>query len=460
VSELILIVDDEKFLCKQLEKALSQEGYSVISAFTGKDGIEVAKKESPDVILLDLKLPDTDGLDVLKSISKLEPTPTTIMMTAHGNIEVAISAIKMGAYDFIEKPFPVDKLKVTVRNALSAIELKRNLSAATRGEQEKYGFNSLMGKSEAIKEIIYLFQKLADTDPKTILITGESGTGKGLAAKILHFNGVRAEKPFIELNCAAIPETLLESELFGYEAGAFTDAKKMKKGILELAHEGTIFLDEIGDMSLALQAKLVKVIEERTFRRIGGTRDISVDVRVIAATNCDLKELISKNLFREDLYHRLNVISFEMPPLRERKEDIPLLTDYFVAYFNSELHRNITVISEEVREALLNYHWPGNVRELRSTIERAVLLSEGEKLNPKYIQLEEKRSDDEIKVEKSEDRMILEIPLEDASLPKIEEKVIREALDLNDWNQTKTAEMLGVTREALRYRMKKMGLLD
>ncbi|MBI2486737.1 MAG: sigma-54-dependent Fis family transcriptional regulator [Deltaproteobacteria bacterium] len=460
MSPLILVIDDEKLLAKQLEKALSLEGYSVVSAFTGEEGIEFAKKETPDLILVDLKLPDTDGLEVLKNISKIEPSPATIMMTAHGSVEVAVSAIKLGAYDFIEKPFPIDKLKITIRNALNTLELRSNLSTATMRERGKYGFNSLVGESEPINEIIHLFQKLADTDPKTILITGESGTGKGLAAKILHLNGVRAEKPFIELNCAAIPETLLESELFGYEAGAFTDAKKMKKGIFELAHRGTIFLDEIGDMSLSLQAKLVKVIEERTFRRIGGTRDITIDARVIAATNRDIKDLINKKLFREDLYHRLNVISFEMPQLRRRKEDIPILTDHFVDHFNNELHRKITIIPEEVRQAFLNYNWPGNVRELRSTIERAVLLSDGEKLNPRYAQLDEESGNTEIKLEKSDNSLILEIPIEDISLTKIEEKVIKEALSLNDWNQTRTAEMLGVTREVLRYRMKKMGLLD
>jgi DNA-binding NtrC family response regulator len=460
VSPLILIIDDEKLLAKQVEKALSLEGYSVVSAFTGGEGMEFAKKENPDLVLVDLKLPDTDGLEVLKIIGKLEPSPAAIMMTAHGSVEVAVSAIKLGAYDFIEKPFPVDKLKIMVRNALNTLELRSNLSAATLREQGKYKFTSLVGMSEPINEVIQLFQKLSDTDPKTILITGESGTGKGLAAKILHLNGVRAEKPFIELNCAAIPETLLESELFGFEAGAFTDAKKMKKGIFELADRGTIFLDEIGDMSLSLQAKLVKVIEERVFRRIGGTRDITVDVRVIAATNHDLKDLINKKLFREDLYHRLNVISFEMPALRNRKEDVPMLTDHFVDHFNNELHRKITIIPEEVRQVFLNYNWPGNVRELRSTIERAVLLSEGEKLNPRYTQLKEETGDVEIKVEKYDNSLILEIPIEDISLTKIEEKVIKEALSLNDWNQTRTADMLGVTREVLRYRMKKMGLLD
>ncbi|HEX9830635.1 MAG TPA: sigma-54 dependent transcriptional regulator [Thermodesulfobacteriota bacterium] len=460
MSPLILIIDDEKLLAKQVEKALSLEGYSVVSAFTGGEGMEFAKKENPDLVLVDLKLPDTDGLEVLKIIGKLEPSPAAIIMTAHGSVEVAVSAIKLGAYDFIEKPFPVDKLKIMVRNALNTLELRSNLSAATLREQGKYKFTSLVGMSEPINEVIQLFQKLSDTDPKTILITGESGTGKGLAAKILHLNGVRAEKPFIELNCAAIPETLLESELFGFEAGAFTDAKKMKKGIFELADRGTIFLDEIGDMSLSLQAKLVKVIEERVFRRIGGTRDITVDVRVIAATNHDLKDLINKKLFREDLYHRLNVISFEMPALRNRKEDVPMLTDHFVDHFNNELHRKITIIPEEVRQVFLNYNWPGNVRELRSTIERAVLLSEGEKLNPRYTQLKEETGDVEIKVEKYDNSLILEIPIEDISLTKIEEKVIKEALSLNDWNQTRTADMLGVTREVLRYRMKKMGLLD
>lgn len=452
----ILIIDDEKFLCRQLEKSLSREGHNVISAFTGKEGIELANKESPAVILLDLKLPDADGLGVLQSIAGLEPFPIVIFMTAHGNVEVAVSAIKMGAYDFIEKPFHIDKLRITMKNALNAAELRKSLDLAQSREQGKYGFNALIGKSEATKEIVHLFHKLVDTDPKTILITGESGTGKGLAANILHFNGVRAERPFMELNCAAIPETLLESEFFGHEAGAFTDAKRMKKGILEIADGGTVFFDEIGDMSLALQAKLVKVIEERNFRRIGGMKDISVDVRVIAATNQNLKELVSKGAFRADLYHRLNVISFEMPPLRNRKDDIPLLTDYFVSHFNREFHKSVAIIPFEVRELFLRYHWPGNIRELRSTIERAMLLSEGKELNPRYIQLDE--TEDNMKIDKSDGRMVLKIPIEDASLIKIEEKVIKEALDLNDWNQTRTAQMLGITREVLRYRMKKMGI--
>jgi two-component system, NtrC family, response regulator AtoC len=459
LTDLVLIIDDERLLCKQLEKALSQEGHEVVTAYTGKDGIEIAKRENPDVVLLDLRLPDVDGLEVLGNLTGLEPVPNTIMMTAHGNIEVAVAAIKKGAYDFIEKPFSVDKLRIMVRNALTAHVLKTNLSAVTMREQLKYELSSFVGRSEAIKEITQLLLKLANTDPRMILITGESGTGKGLAARVLHFNGVRAQKPILELNCAAIPDTLLETELFGHEAGAFTDAKKMKKGIFELADGGTIFLDEIADMSLSTQAKLVKVIEERTFRRIGGTRDISVNIRIIAATNRSLKELVSKKLFRDDLYHRLNVISFEMPPLRSRRDDIPMLTDYFVEYFNDELHKNIKAVPEGVREDFMKYSWPGNVRELRSTIERAVLLSDGVTLNPTYVKLDGQLQND-VRVNEDEEKIVLEMSLNDMSLSKIEEKVIREALTMNDWNQTRTAEKLGVTREVLRYRMKKMGLLE
>lgn len=457
MGSLILIIEDEKLLCKQLHKALTQEGYSVITSFEGGEGINIAKSEDPDLVLLDLKLPDTDGLEVLKTFSKWERPPTTIMMTAHGNVEVAVTAIRVGAYDFIEKPFPLDKLKVMVRNALKTSELKNSLSAATMRAQEKYCLDSLIGTSASINELIKLFKKLTETDPRTILITGESGTGKGLAAKILHYNGVRKLGPFIEINCAAIPETLLESELFGHEAGAFTDAKKMKKGILEQADGGTVFLDEIGDMSLALQAKLVKAVEERSFRRLGGNRDITVDLCVIAATNHDLKSLVKHSEFREDLYHRLKVISFEMPALRDRKGDIPGITDYFVRYFNKDLNKNVATIPEEVRKIFMNYNWPGNVRELRSTIERGVLLSEDETLNPKFIMLED---GDSLKVRNSEEKMVIDVPMEEASLYKIEKKVITKALDLNNWNQTRTAEMLGITREVLRYRMKKWGLLS
>jgi two-component system response regulator AtoC len=460
MTHSILIVDDEEYLCKNLEEALAEDGYKVFTAHTANDGIEKVKQEFPDLILLDLKLPDKEGIDVLKTIDSLDYVPTTIMMTAHGNVEAAVQAIKVGAYDFLEKPFPLDKLKVIVRNALNAKELRNNLNTSLKLEKRKFGFQNLIGKSQAIKEIINLIEKLVVTDPKTILITGETGTGKGLVAKLLHYNGVRADKPFLELNCASIPETLLESEVFGHEAGSFTDAKKMKKGIFEEAHRGTIFLDEIGDMSQTLQAKLVKVVEERTFRRVGGTRDITVDVRVIAATNRDLRELVRQNLFRDDLFHRLNVINFEMPSLRRRKEDIPLIVEFFLNHFNSELNKNIKIISDETMGALTHYGWPGNVRELRSTIERAVILSEGDELSPNYIQLEENDGDNVVKIENDDRKMFLEIDLDNASLSGVEDKIIKRALEVNQWNQTKTSEMLGITRHTLRNKMKRMGMLE
>ncbi len=460
MTRRILIIDDEEYLCKNLEETLAEDGYEVFTAHTGNDGIEKVKQEIPDLILLDLKLPDKEGIDVLKNIDSLDYLPITIMMTAHGNVEAAVQAIKVGAYDFLEKPFPIDKLKVIVRNALNAKDLRNNLNTSLKVEKRKFGFQNLIGKSQAIKEIINLIEKLVVTDPKTILITGETGTGKGLVAKLLHYNGVRADKPFLELNCASIPETLLESELFGHEAGSFTDAKKMKKGIFEEAHRGTIFLDEIGDMSQTLQAKLVKVVEERTFRRIGGTRDITVDVRVIAATNRDLRELVRQNLFRDDLFHRLNVINFEMPSLRRRKEDIPLIVEFFLNHFNSELNKNIKIISDETMRALTHYGWPGNVRELRSTIERAVILSEGDELSPNYTQLEENDGDNVVKIENDDRKMFLEIDLDNASLTGVEDKIIKRALEVNQWNQTKTSEMLGITWHTLRNKMKRMGMLE
>ncbi len=458
MSNTILIIDDEEFLCAGLKEGLTDEGYVVNTAGMGDMGVLMAKRDNPSLVLLDYKLPDMDGLEVLGQISAVDQPPVTILMSGQGNVDTAVEAIKKGAYDFIEKPFSLDKLKVIVKNALDNARLKRNLDMRLKTEQREYGFHSIIGQSEAVKNIIELFEKLVTTDPKTILIGGESGTGKGLAAKVLHHNGVRAEKPIIELNCAAIPETLLESELFGHEAGSFTDAKKMKTGILEDANGGTIFLDEIGDMSPTLQAKLVKVVEERTFRRIGGKRDIKVDVRVVAATNKDLKSLVENNQFREDLYHRLNVINFEMPTLRERREDIPLLTKHFIDFFNVDFNKTIDTVPEEIEKAFMSYHWPGNVRELRSTIERAVLLSTGNVLDPKYIQLDEQGKG--VKIHNDDSKMFFELDLDKMTLDSVEEMVIKKALELTDWNQTKAAEMLGVTRQILRNRMIKMDLLN
>ena len=329
---------------------------------------------------------------------------------------------------------------------------------ATKHEKQKHGIGALIGVSPVIKNLTGLLTKLAAEDPRMVLITGETGTGKGLAAKVLHYSGRRAEKPFLEMNCAAIPENLLESELFGYEAGSFTDAKKSKSGIFEDADGGTILLDEIGDMSLNLQAKLVKVVEERKFRRLGGKKDIKVDLQVIAATNKDLRDEVKNGNFRQDLYHRLNVISFEMPCLRERKEDIPLLTDHFIRFFNNDINKTIQIVPEEVRRAFHAYNWPGNVRELRSTVERAMILSEGEELNPRYISLD--LDEGSVNLDEQDGRMKLEVDLDDSSLEDIEQRIIRKTLEQNNWNQTRAAGALKMNRQNLRYRMKKMGLLS
>lgn len=458
MAKNILLIDDEKYFNKNLATNLTQEGYQVTSAFTGEEGLIYAKESPAEITIIDLSLPDMDGIEVLKAINKINPSTTSILITAHGYVEAAVSAMRHGAYDFIEKPFPTDKLKLVIKNALNTADLKKTVGITTKLVSSKYGFESLIGSSKPIKEIIELLNKLVQSDTKMVLITGETGTGKGLATKVLHYNGSRAEKPLIEMNCAAIPENLLESELFGYEAGAFTDARKARSGILEDADKGTILLDEIGDMTLNLQAKLIKVIEERSFRRLGGKKDINIDVQIVAATNRNLKEEVKNGNFREDLYHRLNVISFEMPALRIRKEDIVELTDYFIGYFNFELRKNVTIVPTEMRKTIQAYDWPGNIRELRSTIERAMILSDGDELNTKYIQIEV--DDEDIKVENTDSKMNLEISLEDASLDKIEEKIIKECLELNNWNQTKTAKMLGINRQILRYRMKKMGLLN
>lgn len=458
MPKTILLVDDEVFFTKQLAKNLSDSGYDVFTAFNGQDGIGIAREQSPRMAIVDLRLPDMSGLDVIKSLNELDQPPITIMITAHGYIEAAVSAMRLGAYDFVEKPFPVDKIKIILHNALNSANLRKTVAVATKHEKQKHGIGALIGVSPLINNLTELLEKLAAGDPRMVLITGETGTGKGLAAKVLHYAGRRAEKPFLEMNCAAIPENLLESELFGYEAGSFTDAKKSKSGIFEDADGGTILLDEIGDMSLNLQAKLVKVVEERKFRRLGGKKDIKVDLLIIAATNKDLREEVKNNNFRQDLYHRLNVISFEMPCLRERKEDIPLLTDHFIQFFNNDINKGIKTVPEEIRRAFMAYNWPGNVRELRSTIERAMILSEGDVLNPRYISLD--MDDAGVSLEEQDGKIKLEVELDDSSLEDIEQKIIRKTLEQNNWNQTRAAGALKMNRQNLRYRMKKMGLLS
>lgn len=452
----ILVVDDEKIIADSLKQGLEKEGYDVITASSGEEGLEYFMIESPDITLLDINLPRMDGIKVLDAIKKFDKDAIAIMITAYGGVDSAVRAMKMGAYDYVEKPFDLARLNIILKKALETIKLKREVRQLKGEQQKKYNFDSIVGESEAVKKVAALARKIAQSDATTVLIQGESGTGKDLMARVIHFNSSRADKAFIEITCTALPETLIESELFGYEKGAFTDAKLAKKGLVELADGGTIYLDEIGDMKPSTQAKLLRVIEEKTFKRIGGLSDIKVDVRVIAATNKDLHEAVKSGDFREDLYYRLKVIPIYMPRLSGRKEDILLLIKHFIKVFSRELKKNPKEISPNTKEILMNYSWPGNVRELKNVIERVFILEEGDGILPEHLPKEitvtDVRSDEGGK-------SAFTLPYEGVSLENIEKDFIRQALQIADGNQTKAAKLLRLSRYALRYRMQKFELL-
>ena len=453
----ILIIDDEKLLRWSLQQNLAKEGYAVITAEKGMEGIDLFIEEQPDIVLLDIHLPDTNGLTVLESIKKENPNVVVVMMTAFGDIETAVKTIKAGAYDFLEKPFNLDKLKILIGKATETSALLREVTQFRTQLSTKYGFANIIGKSAEMVKILELTKKVAKSDATTILLGGESGTGKDLIAKVVHYESSRALKPFIDINCTALPETLIESELFGYEKGAFTDAKQMKKGLFELADGGTIFLDEIGDMKLSTQAKLLKIIENKTFKRIGGIKDISVDLRVVASTNKNLAEEVKKENFREDLYYRLKVIPILLPPLRERDADILLLAKFFIDEFNSEFKKNVKGLSKETQKAFLDYRWPGNVRELKNVIERAMILENEEYILPEHLPGEFSVS------EISFSNMVhapITLPPGGVDIEEVEKDLIRQALDQTKWNQTRAAKLLHLTRDALRYRMQKFGFLS
>lgn len=452
----ILIVDDEKLIRFTLQKALKKEGFEVIPAEGGEESLKIYKEELPDLVLLDIKLPDMDGMEILKIIKEIDRDALVIMMTGYGAIETAVKAIKLGAYDFVEKPFNMEKLKVIIKKALETVELKREVVHLRSQQKISYSFDNIIGESKSVKKIAELTKKIAKSDATTILLQGESGTGKDLVAKVIHYQSARAEKPFMEINCTALPETLIESELFGYEKGAFTDAKTLKKGLFELADGGTVYLDEIGDTKPSTQVKLLGVIENKTFKRIGGTKDITVDVRVIAATNRNLEEAVKSGSFREDLYYRLKVIPILLPPLREKKEDILLLANHFIKEFNREFRKKVEGIAPMAQKFLTQYPWPGNVRELRNVIERAILLESEDVILAEHLPVE-------IMIRPAEEKQMegpsLKIPQEGLSIEEVEKKLIKQALDITNGNQTKAARLLSLSRDALRYRMQKFGIL-
>ena len=452
----ILVVDDEKLLRWSLQQNLSKEGFTVITAEKGMQGLELFSEEQPDITLLDVHLPDISGINVLENIKKENRDAIIIMVTAFGDIQTAVKTIKIGAYDFVEKPFNMDKLKILIGKALETVSLRKEVSQFRSQLSKKYGFTNIIGKSDEMLKIGELVRKVARSDAATILLQGESGTGKDLVAKVIHYESGRADRPFMDINCTALPETLIESELFGFEKGAFTDAKNMKKGLFELADGGTVFLDEIADMKLSTQAKLLKIIENKTFKRIGGVKDISVDLRIVAATNKNLVEEVRNDNFREDLYYRLKVIPVMLPALRERRDDILLLAKYFVEEFNREFKKTVKGISKETAKAFLNYHWPGNIRELRNVIERAMILENEDYILPEHLPVEILSFDAK---HLGAEAAPVSIPPGGLDIEEVERELIRQALDLAKWNQTRAARLLNLTRDALRYRMQKFGFL-
>jgi len=454
-QQKIMVVDDEHLIRWSLEQNLKKQGYEVVTAASGEDALKLLKDDAPDLMLLDIQLPGIDGLTVLERVKEMEEEIIVIMVTALGVLETAVKAMRMGAYDYINKPFNLDELAIVIKKALENGELKREVAHLRSEQSRKYGSGSIIGRSRHMQNVLAMVEKVAKSDAGTILIQGESGTGKELIAKAIHYQSGRVERPFMAINCAAVPETLLESELMGHERGAFTDAKVQKKGLLEMADGGTLFLDEIGDMAPGMQAKLLRVLEDRSFRRVGGTKDIQVDVRIISATNKDLLQAIEEKVFRADLYYRIQVIPIHLPALRERRDDIMPLVEHFIAHFNREFGKSVKGVSKMAEKFLTEYAWPGNIRELRNIIERAIILENEETLLLEHLPQE--------LVAKTGGSSVgpfsVHLPEEGIDIEDVERELIRQALETSEGNQSKAAKKLNLGIDAFRYRMKKFGFL-
>ncbi|MBN1976533.1 MAG: sigma-54-dependent Fis family transcriptional regulator [Anaerolineae bacterium] len=456
MAATVLVIDDDKMIRSFLETLLGEDGYEVLLAATGAEGEATLRAKPVDIVLLDLMLPDEDGISVLRKIKQEEPNVQVIVLTAFGAVESAVEAMRLGAYDYIDKPSDVSKLKLVIKRALDELTMRREIERL-RQQSGAYGHGWIVGESKEMRRIAQLVAKVAQGNA-TVLIQGESGTGKEIIARAIHHQSQRADKPFTVINCAAIPADLLESELFGFEAGAFTGAQRRKKGLLEVADRGTLFLDEIGEMKPETQAKILRVLETRTLRRVGGTSDIKVDVRFIAATNRDLRTAVREGAFREDLYYRLQVMVIDLPPLRERMEDLELFVSTFIDEFNQAMGKNVTGVSREALAQMKRYHWPGNIRELRNVIERGLVLCDGREIQLGYLPAE--LCDGAITpgglrapyADLSEG-----VSLEDM-VSRLERRLIEEALSKTQGNQTEAAELLAISRDQLRYRMEKYGL--
>ena len=450
----VWVVDDEKGILETLEDILKDEGYQVKTFLFGKKLLEEIENHKPDILLLDLWLKDIDGFEVLEKVKKKSPHTQIIVISGHGTIETAVKAIKMGAFDFIEKPLSYERIMVTLENACKVVNLEEKNKLLT---ESVFGKIKLTGKSQAISQVRELIKRVAPTDT-TVLIYGESGVGKEVVARLIHFYSSRRDQPFVEVNCAAIPDTLIEAELFGYEKGAFTGATGSKKGKLEQAHKGTLFLDEIGDMSLPAQAKVLRVLQEKKFQRLGGTKVIEVDIRFISATNKDLQEEIKKGRFREDLFYRLNVFPIYIPPLRERKEDIPLLVEEFLEELAFKTGLGKKRLKEEVIEALMKYSWPGNVRELKNFIERLVIICPREEIGYEDLPLDFRKNLEKVDFKENERAPWFEE--QDYKKAKIlfEKEFLKRKLKEFEGNISQTAKAIGIERAYLQKKIKELGL--
>ena len=444
--ETVLVVDDEQLIRRSIAKRLSIAGYNVVEAPDGHSALDKAPN-GVDLAILDYRLPDTDGLSLLKQIRQFDPDVLVILLTAYASVETAVEAMKLGAYHFMNKPFDLEALTAIVEQALETSRLRREVRAYRTSQSREYSFDAIIGNAPSMTAVKALLARVAASPATTVLLTGESGTGKDLTAKIVHYSSERASRPFVNITCSALPETLLESELFGHERGAFTDARQQKKGLLEQADGGTVFLDEIGEMTSALQAKLLRFLEEKSFRRVGGTSDVRVDVRVIAATNRNLEDEVRHGRFREDLFYRLNVVPLKLPPLRTHTEDIPALVSYYIGLFNREFKKNVRSASPEAMRLLDRYHWPGNVRELRNAIERAMLLAGCDTLEAS-----------DFPIGTASTTNAVELPAEGLNLEATERSLVMQALLRTGWNQTRAAKLLGLNRDQIHYRIEKFKL--
>jgi two-component system response regulator AtoC len=455
MSRRILVVDDEALIRWSLAERLRTDGHEVTEAGTAAEAIDKAE-HGVDLVLLDYKLPDEDGLVVLRKLRDLDADTVVVMLTAHKGVEVVVEAMKAGAYDYATKPFDLDDVALRVTRALEATRLRRELRTLREGLSRPHSLSSIIGESDAMQRVKALVRKVATSPGSTVLVTGESGTGKDLVAKVIHYSSHRSARPFLNITCSALPETLLESELFGHERGAFTDARQQKRGLLEQADDGTVFLDEIGEMTTALQAKLLRFLEEKTFRRVGGMADVHVDVRVISATNRQLEEFVKQGKFREDLYYRLNVLRLEIPPLRQRGDDVSLLAQYFIETFSREFKRAVPGMTAATERLLKSYAWPGNVRELRNLVERAVLMADDGPLQPSDFETLSGAGAQGLGATPSEGDFRL--PAKGVNLEELEKSLVMQALERAGGNQTKAATLLGLHRDQIRYRIEKFAL--